>query len=333
MENKTGTIITSDPGYQTQDITQMTHDKRLFSVIYSEEFLKHDTGRSHPERPARLTAIVEALKALPWADCLSWHLPTPGENGAAIAAIKRVHTPRHLHEIEILAESGGGRLDMDTLVSRFSYEIALLAVSAWLDGVDRVLETGEPAFVLARPPGHHAESDRGMGFCLFSNAAIAANYALEQHGLKRVAILDWDVHHGNGTQEIVEKNPQIAYCSLHQSPCYPGTGAASETGPHDNILNLPLPAGSTLAEYRVLFEEKVMPFLSHFQPDLLLVSAGYDANTADPLARIDLQPEDYGILTDYCLQLTRRIVFGLEGGYHLDSLSQSVVATIARCIE
>lgn len=311
----------------------MTNDQGLFSVIYSEEFLDHDTGRSHPERPARLTAIVEALKALPWASRLSWHLPTPGHQPSVRSAIQRVHTPRHIHEIEILAECGGGRLDLDTPVSRYSYEVALLAVSAWLDGVDRVVETGDPAFVLARPPGHHAESDRGMGFCLFSNAAIAATHALEKHGLHRVAILDWDVHHGNGTQEIVEKNPQIAYCSLHQYPCYPGTGAADETGPYDNILNLPVPAGSTLAEYQVLFEKQVLPFLRQFQPDLLLVSAGYDANAADPLARIDLQPEDYGILTDYCLQLTRRIVFGLEGGYHLDALSQSVIATIARCLE
>jgi acetoin utilization deacetylase AcuC-like enzyme len=320
-------------GHPTQEIRPMTQDKQLFSVIYSDEFLEHDTGRSHPERPARLTAVVEALKAAPWASRLSWHLPTPGETAAVLSAIQRVHTPRLINEIEILAECGGGRLDMDTPVSRHSYQVALLAVSAWLNGVDRVMETGEPAFVLARPPGHHAESDRAMGFCLFSNAAIAAHYALDHQGLQRVAILDWDVHHGNGTQEIVEKNPQIAYCSLHQFPSYPGTGTASETGPHHNILNLPLAAGSTLADYQPLFEQKVMPFLREFQPDLLLVSAGYDANAADPLARIDLQPQDYGILTDYCLQLTRRIVFGLEGGYHLDALSQSVVSTIAHCLK
>jgi acetoin utilization deacetylase AcuC-like enzyme len=223
-------------------------------------------------------------------------------------------------------------LDADTPISANSYDIALLAVSAWLDGVDEVLSKGNPAFVLARPPGHHAERNTGMGFCLFSNAAIAAYYALKQPGIQRVAILDWDVHHGNGTQEIVESDARIAYCSLHQSPCYPGTGSSSEQGAHNNVLNLPMQTGSTLADYQPVFEQKVMPFLKDFQPDLLIVSAGYDANAADPLAGIALQPEDYGLFTDYCLQLTRRIVFGLEGGYHLAALALSVAATIESCL-
>lgn len=302
------------------------------SVIYSEDFMLHNTGRSHPERPARLSAIVEALKASPWANQIDWQLPTPPDRRSIRPAIERVHTIRHIHEVEQLANNGGGRIDLDTPVSPHSYEIALLAVSGWLDGIDRVLATGEPAFVLARPPGHHAESDRAMGFCLFSNAAIAAYYAIEQQGVQRVAILDWDVHHGNGTQAIVESNPQIAYCSLHQFPCYPGTGAASETGQHQNVLNIPMPPGRTIADYKPMFEQKVMPFLRSFQPDLLIVSAGYDASAADPLAGMNLQPQDYGIFTDYCLQLTRQILFGLEGGYHLDALSQSVVATIERCL-
>lgn len=223
-------------------------------------------------------------------------------------------------------------LDMDTPVSPQSYDIALLAVSAWLDGVDRVLASGEPAFVLARPPGHHATRTTGMGFCLFANAAIAAYYALEKPDVNRVAILDWDVHHGNGTQAIVERNPQIIYCSLHQFPCYPGTGAASDRGMHDNVLNLPLPAGSTLADYQPLFASKIVPFLSEFQPDLLLISAGYDANKDDPLASISLQPQDYGVFTDYCLKITRRILFGLEGGYDLQALAKSVVATLESCL-
>jgi acetoin utilization deacetylase AcuC-like enzyme len=171
-----------------------------------------------------------------------------------------------------------------------------------------------------------------MGFCLFSNAAIAAHYALEQPGIERVAILDWDVHHGNGTQDIVQNNPQIAYCSLHQMPCYPGTGSASERGMHNNVLNIPMVPGSTVTEYRLAFENKVMPFLTQFGPSLLIVSAGYDANAADPLASLELQPEDFGLFTSYCLLLSRRIVFGLEGGYNLSALAQSVVATIERCL-
>jgi acetoin utilization deacetylase AcuC-like enzyme len=304
----------------------------MLPVIYSDEFLNHKTGRSHPEKPERLSAIASALKIANFANQLEWRSPTPVDWARAIAAVEQVHSRQHISTIRELAQHGGGYLDLDTPVSRGSYDVALLAVSAWLDGVDQVLAGLNPAFVLVRPPGHHAESDRPMGFCLFSNAAIAAYYALEQPGINRVAILDWDVHHGNGTQAIVENHPQIAYCSLHQYPCYPGTGKASETGAYNNVLNLPLPPGSAIAQYQPLFETQVMPFLTSFQPDLLIVSAGYDANAADPLAEMCLQPQDYGLFTKYCLKLTRKIVFGLEGGYDLSALSQSVVATIEQCI-
>jgi acetoin utilization deacetylase AcuC-like enzyme len=304
----------------------------MLPVIYSDEFLKHDTGRFHPERSERLTAVVKALKAVPWADQIEWQLPTPLETRPVMPLLEQVHTRRYIETVREIATGGGGMLDADTPISANSYDIALLAVSAWLDGVDEVLSINNPAFVLARPPGHHAERNTGMGFCLFSNAAIAAYYALEKPGIQRVAILDWDVHHGNGTQEIVESDARIAYCSLHQSPCYPGTGSSSEQGAYNNVLNLPMPTGSTLADYQPVFEQKVMPFLKDFQPDLLIVSAGYDANAADPLAGIALQPEDYGLFTKYCLQLTRRIVFGLEGGYHLAALALSVAATIESCL-
>jgi len=306
--------------------------RTMLPVIYSDEFLKHDTGRFHPERSERLSAIVKALKAAPWADQIDWQLPTPVETRPLMPLLQQIHAQRYIETVQQIASRGGGMLDADTPISSRSYDIALLAVSAWLDGVDDVLATGNPAFVLARPPGHHAERATGMGFCLFSNAAIAAYYALEQPSIQRVAILDWDVHHGNGTQDIVENDPRILYCSLHQSPCYPGTGKASERGKHNNVLNLPMSPGSTLAEYQPMFEQKVMPFFKEFQPDLLIVSAGYDANADDPLAGIALQPEDYGLFTNYCLQLTRRIVFGLEGGYHLTALAQSVVATIESCL-
>ena len=304
----------------------------MLPVIYSDEFLEHKTGRTHPEKPERLSAIAAALSSTSFADRLEWRSPTPVETTRIIPALERVHSPKHIQTVRELAQTGGGYLDLDTPVSPRSYDVALLAVSAWLDGVDSVLSSENPAFVLARPPGHHAESNYGMGFCLFSNAAIAAYYALEKPGIDRVAILDWDVHHGNGTQEIVEKHPQIAYCSLHQSPCYPGTGQASERGAYNNILNLPLPPNSAIAQYQPVFETQVMPFLTNFQPNLLIVSAGYDANAADPLAQMLLQPQDYGLFSEYCLKLTRRIVFGLEGGYNLSALSQSVVETIERCL-
>ncbi|MDZ8183797.1 MAG: histone deacetylase [Nostoc sp. ChiSLP02] len=305
----------------------------MLPVIYSDEFLDHKTGKYHPETPERLIAIANALKAATFADKIAWRSPTPApEQPSLMSLLVKAHSPAYIKKVWAIASSGGGPLDGDTPISPRSYDVALLAVSAWLDGVEAVLELGNPAFVLARPPGHHAESDAGMGFCLFSNAAIAAFFALEQPGINRVAILDWDVHHGNGTQAIVETDPRIAYCSLHQYPCYPGTGRGTERGFHNNVLNLPVPPGSNLAVYQPLFENKVLPFLANFGPDLLIVSAGYDANAADPLASINLESEDYGLFTDYCLGLTRKILFGLEGGYDFDALSQSVVATIERCL-
>jgi acetoin utilization deacetylase AcuC-like enzyme len=307
----------------------------MLPIFYSDEFLEHNTGPYHPENSGRLTAITTALKAAPWADQLDWQSPTPAslEDSRLTDALYAIHPPRYVQAVQRLAEAGGGQIDADTVVSARSYDVALLAVNAWLDGVDRVLTTGKPAFVLTRPPGHHALAQRGMGFCIFSNAAIAAHYALQQPTVKHVAILDWDVHHGNGTQAIVETNPNIAYCSLHEFPHYPGTGAAHEQGKYGNVLNLPMPAGSTLVDYRPLFEQKVIPFLRDFQPELLIISAGYDANRADPLANIALQAQDYGIFTDYCRQITQRILFGLEGGYDYAALAESVVATIDRCLE
>jgi acetoin utilization deacetylase AcuC-like enzyme len=303
----------------------------MFPIIYSEEFLDHQTGKYHPETPERLTAIVNRLKSTSFAAELSWRSPKPARP-SLMTWIETAHTQTYIHKIQDLAASGGGYLDGDTPVSPRSYDVALLAVSAWLDGIDIVLSSNKQAFVLARPPGHHAESDMGMGFCLFSNAAIAALYALKQPGIQRVAILDWDVHHGNGTQAIVTNHPQIAYCSLHQYPGYPGTGKLSEIGLYNNLLNLPIPPGSDMTVYQPLWKNKISPFLHNFQPDILIISAGYDANAADPLAAINLKPEDYSLFTEYCLNVTGKILFGLEGGYDLPSLAESVAATIQRCL-
>jgi len=308
-----------------------------FPVIYSDIFLEHDTGIYHPEKAGRLTAIVETLKKSPIASQLVWQEPTDvhirKRSGVDILEeIQRFHSPEYIGDLKSISDRGGGYIDGDTIASAQSYEVALLAVSAWLDGVDVVLETGRPAFVLARPPGHHARAHTGMGFCLFGNAAIAALSACDRLNLDRVAILDWDVHHGNGTQEAVWDRADIAYVSTHQAPFYPMTGRKDETGNHDNILNIPMRANSTIAEYLPLFENQIIPFLQNFQPDLLIVSAGFDANANDPLAGILLKPEDFGTLTKLCLEVTPKILFGLEGGYDFDSLSRSVVAVIEQCL-
>ncbi|KST67877.1 histone deacetylase family protein [Mastigocoleus testarum] len=301
-------------------------------LIYSDEFLEHKTGRFHPEKPERLTAIKDAIAASDFADRIEWKLPTSVAERSVLPWVESIHSSNYIQKVAAIAQSGGGYLDTDTAISPRSYDVALLAVSAWLDGVDAVLKKSKPAFVLARPPGHHAESNLGMGFCLFSNAAIAAFYALKQPNVNRVAILDWDVHHGNGTQALVESHSEIAYCSLHEYPCYPGTGKITERGFHNNVLNLPIPPNSDVQLYQQAFEREVIPFLSKFAPDLLIVSAGYDANADDPLATINLQPRDYGLFTEYCLGITSKILFGLEGGYDLSALANSVVATIEKCL-
>ncbi|RMF21904.1 MAG: histone deacetylase, partial [Cyanobacteria bacterium J083] len=234
-------------------------------IIYSPQFLQHETGLFHPEKPARLTAIVKALQQVPWRDRFDWQLPTPVTARNLIPLLEKIHSLAYLQELQTIASQGGGYLDADTPVSARSYDVALLAVSAWLDGVDSVIANQIPVFALTRPPGHHATKTRGMGFCLLSNAAIAATYALQQANINKVAILDWDVHHGNGTQEIVENNRQIAYCSLHQFPFYPGTGSSEEKGIFNNVLNLPLPAGSTYADYESKFINDVIPFITDFQ--------------------------------------------------------------------
>ena len=324
-----------------------------FPIFYSRFFAGHNTGAGHPENAGRLTAVVDYLencqKSYPkqreefpsknafedmewanrWASKIRWVEPSHRD---VLSHIYRVHDADYVSALKAFAESGGGRLDSDTVMSAESYDVALLAVAAWLEGADWVSQYQAPAFALVRPPGHHAERAQGMGFCLLSNAAIAAHYALNCLKANRVAILDWDVHHGNGTQALVEGNPQIAYCSFHQSPAYPGTGAASEKGLYNNVLNLPMPSGSQLADYQQRWEAEAGPFLTNFDADFMIVSAGYDATQADPLAGISLQPDDYGWFTQVCLELTPKILFGLEGGYDYRALAESVAATIRSAV-
>jgi acetoin utilization deacetylase AcuC-like enzyme len=302
----------------------------MLPVYYSETFLSHNTGPFHPERPARLQAIFKALRKAPFANQLEWRDPPLAELGE----LERVHSPRHIQQVAELAAAGGGYLDADTVVSPGSFEAARRAVGGWIAAAASALAAGQPALVLCRPPGHHAEPERAMGFCLFSNAAIAALWALEQSGVRQVAIFDWDVHHGNGTQAVVERHPQLAYASIHQFPLYPGTGLAEETGIHGNLCNVPLPAGSDWSAYEKALQEKVLPFLKAFQPDLLLVSAGFDCAKGDPLADMLLEPEDFGHMTRLCLkEVTSKAVFGLEGGYNLENLARGWLSVAQACLE
>ena len=293
------------------------------SVLYHSDFLNHDTGAGHPECPDRLRSCISALESCEFSDQLNWKDP----RSATEDELEWVHTKEHIKHIKSICDSGVGYIDQDTPVCPESYNIALKSAGAWLDGVDEVIE-GSSAFVLSRPPGHHAESDRAMGFCLFSNAALAAVYALKQDDINRACIFDWDVHHGNGTQHIVQSNPNIAYVSIHQFPFYPGTGSQLEKGDHSNVLNIPVPAALGSEEYLQNFDDGVFPFLQNFNPDILIISAGFDAHRRDPLAGINLEKEDYAYMAGQCLKIHSNILIGLEGGYDLRALGECSVSVV-----
>ncbi|CAL1239980.1 histone deacetylase family protein [Candidatus Methylocalor cossyra] len=292
-------------------------------------FLAHETGLGHPESAARLEAIARALAAPAFAALERREAPR-----ASLDSLRLIHTEAHLRRVfEAIPKAGFGYLDADTVVSPQSGEAALHAVGAACAAVDAVCTgAARNAFCAVRPPGHHAEPNRAMGFCLFNNVAIAAEHARRHHGIGKVAIVDFDVHHGNGTQAAFEKNPAVRYCSTHQYPWYPGTGAAGETGV-GNLMNVPLPAGSGTAEFRHAMGDRILPFLDQFAPDLVLVSAGFDAHRDDPLADLRLDEDDYAWVTGELVKLAGkhaggRLVSVLEGGYHLAALGKSVAAHV-----
>jgi acetoin utilization deacetylase AcuC-like enzyme len=299
------------------------------SIITSDRFRDHLMPPGHLECPQRITVARQALEQADFADRLEWISPRT----ATLEELELVHTAAHIKHVRDSCEQGVGYLDPDTPVCEASYEVALLSAGAWLTGLEEVLNRKRSAFVISRPPGHHAEHDRSMGFCLFSNCAIAARYALEVRKVKRVAILDWDVHHGNGTQHILEEDVRVAYCSLHQYPFYPGTGSAQERGAHDNVLNIALPAGSGVSMYREVMREMAIPFLRNFKPELLLVSAGSDATSNDPYAGMQLDPEDYVEFTLMARQICNNMLVGLEGGYDLDDLATGVTAVAGALLD
>lgn len=289
--------------------------------------LAHDTGPGHAERPQRLEAVTAALQAafddIPWQEA---PLATRGQ-------LLRVHAPSLLQQVLDSRPAARTMLDPDTVLSPDSPEAASRAAGAGIAALDAVL-AGEiaSAFCAVRPPGHHATADTAMGFCLFNSIAVAAAHALDQHGLARVAIVDFDVHHGNGTQAIFERDPRVLYLSSHQMPLYPDTGYAHERGV-GNILNAPLPPGAGGKAFRAAWQEQLLPALEEFAPQLLLVSAGFDAHWRDPLAQLQLDADDFAWLTGALVAVASRhadgrIVSMLEGGYDLQALRECSVAHV-----
>jgi acetoin utilization deacetylase AcuC-like enzyme len=303
------------------------------ALFYHPAYLEHDTG-PHPESARRLRGILAALEkhGIPESSLLR---PEPVDR----ALLEEVHDPRYIDTVAEIARSGGGYWDLDTYISPGSYDAAVLAAGAATAGVDAVIAGARSAFALVRPPGHHALSMSAMGFCLFNNIAIAAEHAVKNHGLQRVMIIDWDVHHGNGTQDNFYDRFDVLFFSSHRYPFYPGTGALQETGRGKGegyTVNVPLLGGAGDHEYGMVFDQVVVPLARRYKPELILVSAGYDSHLVDPLGGMAVSVAGFGemartvrVLADEIEECKGRVAAILEGGYNVEALAASVIATIA----
>lgn len=294
--------------------------------VQDARFLQHDTGDGHPECSARLSVALKYLETQDWYKTLT----QVEANSAELEQILRVHNTDYVRRAEEVCRSGNSHLDsMDVSVCTESFDIALLAAGSSIQLAENVInKTVDNAFALIRPPGHHAEMSMAMGFCLFNNIAVLARYLQNTHGIDKIAIIDWDVHHGNGTQHLFEEDPSVLYISTHQYPFYPGTGNYSETGigrGNGATLNCPMPVGATDRDYDKVFMEDILPRLDDFKPEFILISAGFDAHQADPLANINLSTDSFSWMTERIMEKAdhhceNRIISLLEGGYNLQAL-------------
>jgi len=303
------------------------------SVITSSTYQNHDTGPGHPERVDRVKVVNEELKKLD--KKIEWFEPKLFDQ----KIIEHVHNKKYLNKIfSSFPKSGIQFLDGDTIVSPGSKQAALDAVGSILLGIDQVVNKQfKNTFCSVRPPGHHAESDKAMGFCIYNNIAVGAAYLLNHYNYNKVAIIDYDVHHGNGTQEIFYNNPNVLYISTHQYPFYPGTGSSNEKGGSNNILNVPLEAGTSSNIYFNSFEH-VLKKLKDFKPEFILLSSGFDAHTQDPLAQVNLKSKDFYEITKRIINVANNICNGkivsiLEGGYDLNALRESAYEHVKALIE
>ena len=293
---------------------------------------KHDTGWGHPEHVGRLRAVTRALRDDPTLFSLIEHIEG---RPATVEELELAHTGDYIRSVRDICARGSARLDADTVVSSGSWDAATAGAGCVLSGVDLAVSRERPrSFCAVRPPGHHAVADRAMGFCLFGNVAIAAHYARKKHGLERVLIIDWDVHHGNGTQALVEAEADIRFVSMHQWPWYPGTGAAADRGPRKSVWNIPLPAGLPPASYVDALERGIDAASHGFTPDLVLISAGFDSLAGDPLGGFTLELDHFDHLTrSICARADAwcggRVVSVLEGGYAPERVGQASVRHLA----
>lgn len=304
-------------------------------ILSHNDCSNHIEPIGHPEQVKRITRVLGELKTSNFKDLIWRDAPL-----ATREQIELCHSAEYVKSIESMKIEGNvTHIDADTYFGKGSLAAAQRAVGANILAVDSVM-SGEfnNVFAAIRPPGHHAETSQAMGFCIFGNVAIAAKHALEYHGLERVAIVDFDVHHGNGTQDLLWNEPRSLFCSMHQSPLWPGSGKVDETGTFDNILNIPIVANTAGAGVRLSFKETILPRLEEFKPELLIISAGFDAHISDPLANLELVEEDYEWITHKLCDIVDkhcngRLVSSLEGGYNLEALAASVAVHVKVLME